>query len=346
MQADTPTTNDLPVPAAPRGSRRFSAPAVPIAQAPEVKKSRIPWWLVMLIGVVIGGAIGALVMKHRLQQSDVVMAVNGTRITKAAFYSQLENLYGQDVLTKMINDDLQMEFAKTKGVVVTDDDVNARYEVLKQAPNFNQVLKASGVPFTDYHQYLKMQMVEEGMLGQGVKLTKAQEDEYYRIESNPANPRSLFCLPGTLNLSAINGDTLRNAQAAMAQLEKGVPFAKVAAKYSVDASRQYGGRLIPVQRGTSPLAREPQVEAQVFQLEPGQTLGPIKFENMYWIFHCDTKLPVKVIPQFQVEDQVHDGALMIEGAGVNGAKLEKQFEQFRASAKIQSFWSRYQMNSK
>ncbi len=126
-----------------------------------------------------------LVLLGFSQQPDAepIAKVNGTVISKDAFYDALRDKSGPQVLQKMINDQLIKEEAQKQGVAVSDDEVNRELESLKKQAGsdekFNAYLKMNHLSMESLKQKVYMSMLVDKLLEKAFPITEDEMKAYY-----------------------------------------------------------------------------------------------------------------------------------------------------------------------
>lgn len=317
------------------------------APPPPLMALRAQWpsllpWAAAVFALLIGFAGGILIMRHRHESQKIVAAVNGTTISEGEVNARLQAAAGQPVVHKMVEEELQLQFAKKKGLYPTDAQVEARYETIRKDPRFMPALIASGMSLDDYKNSLRVKLAQAAVLTQGVTVSDAEVRDFYKAQSDPRNPQAQFYKPDTMTFRVIATPTQKAAQAAMAELNANTPFELVASELSVDPSKQAGGLITPLQRGRSPLSQNAALENALYNLKVGQLYGPVNFNKGWWIFRCEDKTLGQVIPFDSIKDEARLGAAIVKGTKENGPKVQAEFQDFMRSSNLQAFWPQYQ----
>ena len=310
--------------------------------APTKTRLKIPIWLLVSGVFLIGLILGVVVMRQRARSQTIIVSVNGSTITRDALFNQMQIAVGAQIMHKMIQNDLQLQFAQKKGLAPTDAQVDAEYAKISQRPNFAQTMAQSGVGEGDIKDNLRVQMAETAVISQGVTVTDADAQKYYQAESNPNNPKAQFYRPASISLRAIATENQAKAQQAVTELASQTPFELVATTYSRDTSKTNGGLLAPLAYGRSPLHSNPALEKNVFAMKIGDQIGPVFFAKQWWIFRCQDKAPAATIPYAQVQEQCMTGAKLLKGTAANSARILQEFADFQHSSNLQAFWPQYQ----
>lgn len=339
-QATPPMSGDVP----PRPSPDL--PIAPILAPPVAPRRAVTPASLLLVSVVLslvaGIALGALVMRHRMNSRKILIAVNGVTITDDQLFTRLRVAAGLATLHEMVQEELQVQFAQKKGLAPSDAQVEARYEKISRQPGFQEKLAASRMPLTTFKQRLRVQMVQEAVLSQGITVTPSEVLAFYRQQSDPRNPNARFYRPDAIGLDAIATPTRDQADRAFKELSSDTPFGVAASEYSVDPSKSNGGALAPLLRGRSPLSHTPALEAAVFGLKPGDRIGPVLYGKQWWIFQCVNRAPAVTIPFNQAQADCRDAALLLKGKRLNSKRVEAEFQSFERSANLQAFQQQYQ----
>ena len=334
---------DLTIP--PTAAPGQGRPMTPMLAPPRAER-RVPQLALLisavLLSLAIGTVLGALVMRHRIDSEKLLVAVNGVKITDDQLFTRLKIAGGLAAVHQMVQEELQIQFARKKGLAPTDAQVQARYDKISRQPGFMERLGASHMPLETFKQRLRLQMVQEAVLSQGVKVTPSEVSDFYRQQTDPHNPSALFYRPAAIELSAIATTSQDQAWRALKELSSDTPFGVVASEYSVDRSKSNGGRLAPLMRGRSLLSRTPALEASLFALNPGDRLGPILYGKQWWIFQCVEKAPQTTTPFAKVADDCREGALLIKGRQLNAKRVDAEFQAFEHSSTLQAFRKDYQ----
>jgi foldase protein PrsA len=300
-------------------------------------------WAAAVLALLIGFGAGILISRHRQEGRKVVAAVNGVQITQDQLFLRLQEAAGQPVVRRMVQEELQLQYAAKRGLAPTDAQVEARYETLRKDPGFLPALAASGISLADYKHSLRVKLALSNVLTDKVSVSDAEVQQFYNAQSDPHNPQAQFYKPATVTLRVIATPSQKAAQAAMREMNAAnTPFELVAAEFSVDSSKNAGGLLAPLQRGRSPLSRAPALEAALFNLKVGQMYGPVSFNRGWWIFRCEDKTLGQAVPFASVKEEARLGAAIVKGTKLNGRAVEKDFQNFWGHSNLQAFWPQYE----
>lgn len=296
------------------------------------------------IGLLLGGAVG-IIATHVGRGDERLFSVNGTEISRKAFEHRLEAASGNAVAQQMLNEQLQLDFARKQGVFPTDAQVQSRYETLSKQPNFAQQLAAGHQTPEDVRRTLQVELARINLLTQGVAVTDADAQAYYRSQVDPHNPAGRYHAPEAIQIAAILTDKEGDIDQARKELASGVSFADAAAKYSKDRSKANGGLLPAIQRGHLDNKKFPGLEDAIYRLQVGQQIDKIKVAGAWWLIRCMGKQPGKMIPYDMVKEECRNGALLSKAVATNGKKVDADFAAFRGAASIVSYSPQYQVKT-
>lgn len=139
--------------------------------------------------------------------------------------------------------------------------------------------------------------------------------------------RSQFQKPETFRASHLLVKEEVTAQQALERLNKGEPFAEVAAELSLDPSKDRGGDIGPFTAGQI----IPEFEAACRQLAPGQMSGVVKTPLGYHVILLTERHPQRQLALEEVEDQLRVQIL----AERRQRHVEEQVQALRQKAEIQ-----------
>jgi foldase protein PrsA len=296
----------------------------------------------VVVSLVIGFVAGGLVVRQRNRafERQVVVAVNGVPITKNEFYSRMEGGAGNPAISQLVKEELQYQYAKSKGLAATEREVEQRFERSRKSPDFSAKLAQLGQSPESFKQALKVSLSQLKTVSQGVQVTDAELRQYYAANIDKRNPNARFYKPEIIQIQVILTRTRPEAEAALSRLSS-ESFEVVAMDKSFDDSKYNGGKIPPFERGRTPLARIPGLEDEIFKMRIGSTVGPRFYGKAWWIIRCLNRTSAKW-PKFEdAKEECRDALLQQKGNAKNGEKIREEYAAFVKKARIQAFWPRY-----
>ena len=244
----------------------------------------------------------------------------------------------KDVLRDLIDQQLLLQKGKDLGITGDTELVKRLDEMRKEMKletmeELEKAAEAQGASYEDFKQNMRNQIITQRVIGQEVgshlALNKEDEKKFYEqhkaemeqpeqvrlseILIAPKPPAKPGAIPGAKPdppTDADNEAALAAAQAkaneVLAQIQKGVPFADLAKKYSDGPSAKDGGDLSYFKRGT--LAKE--LEDKVFALKPGGVTEVIRTKQGYVILEAAEHTQAGVPTLKEAEPRIQDALYM------------------------------------
>lgn len=187
------------------------------------------------------------------------------------------------IMTSLVQQKWYELEAEDRGIKITDADVKARFEPLKQQSfpkdaDYQKFLKETGQTQADILQLVRASMVQEKVQEQ---VNSAPTPSTGEVEEEYNKNKKKYATPASRDINLVFNSSKAKAEAAKAALDNGDSWKSVATKYSQDtASKQNGGAFPGVTKGQFP---EP-LDGEVFKAKKGELVGPIKTQYGYYVF--------------------------------------------------------------
>ena len=149
----------------------------------------------------------------------------------------------------------------------------------------------------------------EALLVREVAVPKSSDEEiqrYFdnnrnRFKSEPLLEASHILLSASAEDSEGRADTLKHAEILLEQLQKKpASFSKLALKYSACPSKETGGSLGQLSKGST----VPEFERQIFSLKAGLCQTPIESRYGFHLVRVDRKIEGRPLPLEMVKEQI------------------------------------------
>ena len=244
------------------------------------------------------------------QESPALAVVNGKSITQSEF----------DVRWAELPDARRAHYEREGSKRQFLDDLIVRELLLQEARR--RGLDRSRA-LRERLDRLREQMILDDLtqqaLGPGVEVSAAELAAYAA-----AHPEALP--PETESRTAhILVDTLAQAQEVKRRLDRGVDFAKLAARFSTDKeTRALGGDLGLYRPGSA----DPEVESAILNLKPGMISDPIKTDEGFHIF--------KLVSREGTDPEAMRAAREQLRRELSAEKRLQQYEEFLANLRAQA----------
>ncbi|WP_374339156.1 peptidylprolyl isomerase [Leeia sp.] len=231
-----------------------------------------------------------------------------------------EDVLRAQLLDRMINDEVQLQFANDNGIRVDDAQLDAALNRIAEQnqltlPQLKEALAKDGIPFDrfrdDIRREILMNRVKEREVEDRIFISDAEVDSFLKQQAAEQGHGSEFLLqnivvtvPEQASPEVVR-EREQRAQAALAELKAGKPFAEVAAAYSNAGNAMQGGQL-----GWRPGNRLPDIYVEVAsKLDKGQLSTLVKTANG---FHIIQLLDKRQSNDALVVEQVHARHILIK----------------------------------
>jgi len=140
---------------------------------------RILIWLGVFLVTLILVDYGVQYLNYKAS----VAIVNGERLYRKEFYSQLEETYGSTVVSSMIDEALIYQEAKKKDVEITEKDIDKELSSLEEQYGgkeaLQQILDERNIPMDRLRHQIETTLIVEKMLSKEIEITEDEMKAYY-----------------------------------------------------------------------------------------------------------------------------------------------------------------------
>ena len=306
-----------------------------------------------------GGVLAACGGSTKNVPQDAVAVVGSDTITKTQYNQLLDSAkstykarktafpkvgtqayksLSDQAVTYLVQESELEQKAKELGVTVTDKDVQARINQIKQQyfqndqKKYEAQLKAQGLTEDQLKQDLHAQILSEKIYDKvtaDVKVSDKEVTAYYNSH------KSTYTTPKTRQVAHILVYSKAKADQVESELKKGASFASLAKKYSKDTgSAKNGGQLCVAHSvATSDGSCQPTVapfDKAAFALATGQVSAPVHSQYGWHVIKAigDVK-PASTQPLSKVRSTIRTSLLSTKKQNVMNdwvAKLKKEFD--------------------
>lgn len=203
--------------------------------------------------------IVAVVNENVIMQSELETEAANLREMVAARGTPLppEDVFMQQVLERMINTELQLQFAQRAGISISDDRINQAMTEIARRNNVTlselpQVMASQGVNYADFREQVRKEMiaseVQRRIIGDRISVSPREVEEYVAREKKAGGSGEylvshiLLAVPGEAPPDAIEAARERAIEIREKVLG-GASFAEMAASYSQGQQALEGGSL-------------------------------------------------------------------------------------------------------
>jgi parvulin-like peptidyl-prolyl isomerase len=241
--------------------------------------------------IVLAAAALALLGAGAYAAEKDVAVVNGRKIAAEELTKKLWWQYGAQGLSELIDEKLLLEEADRLGVKADEKELDARLAALEAGytdkAQFEKNLKSVGWSRSELKDLLRRQLRIRGAIIKAKGLAFTDEDAKAFFDKN----KERLGAPESVKLSQIFVTSKAEADDAYDLLTTvGADFAKLSTLKSADANlKKNGGALGYISKGML----LPEIEKEVFALQPGQYTKPLATGNGFSIFKAEERRPGK-----------------------------------------------------
>jgi len=287
-----------------------------------------------------------------VQDSKIILRVNGVPITATEYYKRMELLPGVGVysngnfierppafitILQLVQDQLILQLAKEQGVAPTESEITQELNIRKaQDSEKYKAFAEFGIGDEELKRQIAIDIAQFKLLTKGVTVTDQQVTEHYN------NNKLYYTTPATVKLRVIVVKNAEDKQKVDNSL-KSKSFAEVAKELSTDITKYAGGDLPEVS-----VAQLPQnVLNEVTRTSPGKDTAWIESEGVFSKYRVEKKTDAKQLPLDNKLKERIRRMLMVE-IGKRRNNVRQMLDAMRLKAKIeiaspglQKLWEAY-----
>ncbi|RKD33897.1 peptidylprolyl isomerase [Thermohalobacter berrensis] len=297
----------------------------------------------LLLPVIVFALIILLVGCNKDVDENTIAIVNGEKILKEDFdkdflmykrtvesrmdteiWQQLEQEARDQILEKLIMEEIIVQKSKELGLQVTEDEVDKEVEnyikLFNGKENFKKFLEENNIDENYFRKRIKREMLVSKYRNQFVEslnITEEEAREYY--DNNTELYRDL-----RVRARHILVDTEDEAKEILNQLKNGADFAELAKEKSTGPSSVNGGDLGYFTKGQY----LPEFEKAAFALEPGEISDIVKTQYGYHIIKVEDKID-KTYSFDEVKESVIED--------IKEQKYQEKLNELRENAEVKVF---------
>ncbi len=212
---------------------------------------------------------------------------------------------------------------------------------MSRRPNFKEGLAQRGISEDVFKRGLLVTMAQANVLTKGISATEAEAKKFYEQNVSKTNPAARYYTPELVQVAVIVTRAQKDAEAALSDLNRGIPWQTVVQKYSVDDSKANSGILPPTLKGRTRASTIAGLESAIFAMKVGERIGPRNFAGAWWIIRCLDKKPEQTLKYEDVKSECMVGAKLVKAGPDAGKKVQAGFDEFQKDSKLKAFWPQY-----
>lgn len=230
--------------------------------------------------------------------SETVAKVNDEVITKDELYDSMVEQNGAQALDALILEKIIDSEVKKQDIKIPDKEVEKELDAMKDGfggeEGFKQAIAQSGITEETLKENIVMNLSINKLIDPYISISDDEIKTYF--EDNKAD----LGQKEEVKASHILVETEEEAKEVKEKLNAGGDFAKLAAEYSTDVTKDKGGDLGFFAKG----AMLPEFEKTAFSLEIGKISEPVKSQYGYHIIKVDDKKGAKEAKLEDVKDDI------------------------------------------
>ena len=230
-----------------------------------------------------------------------------------------ENVLSQQVLERLIIENIQLQIGDRSGIRITDEELNQAMSTIAQRngmslEQFREALARDGLSYADARDQVRREMiisrVRQRRVAERIQVTDQEVQNFLASDLGKMQLSEEFRLANILipvsegaSSSEIQAAE-RQAQEVYQQLQQGADFAQLAIARSASETALEGGEMGWRKAGQLP----PPFDSMISQLNPGEVTEPVRTPGGFIIL----KLIEKRGGDTQVRDEVHVRHILIK----------------------------------
>lgn len=202
---------------------------------------------------------------------DVVVETKAGDISKDAFYEELKDRYGEEVLNELVT----VKVLEDK-YDVKDEDVDKEVDKVKDqlGDQFEMALQQEGQDEESFRKLIRVSLLQEAALGEDIEIDEKELKEQFERMKTEIKAQHIL---------VEDEDTAKEVKK---KLDDGDDFDKLAEKYSTDeASKDDGGQLDYFSVGQM----DPAFEDAAYSLKKGEVSDPVQSQHGFHIIKVNDK---------------------------------------------------------
>ncbi len=236
--------------------------------------------LILLLSAVLAGcaktgeAVEAVELDEKIEQgSEVIITVGERKITHDKLYSRLYSLFGEEVLSQMIEELLVLEEADSRGLEIDESEVERELGFIKEdfadEENYSRFLIQEGLTEEELKRRIRVELMKNEMVKSDydIEVTENEIEDYF--EEN----KERLSAPRQVRLAHILLNNESEAELVYTSIKAGADFDKMAEAKSEDEETAGSGGDIGY---FSQEMLNEEISGVVFALNKGEVSRPVR----------------------------------------------------------------------
>lgn len=264
--------------------------------------------------------------------AGVIALVNGEQVSEKEWIDTLRRVYGQQVLSVMVNHVLVRQAAAKRGIKLTDAEAQAAFDKsVAQAGGMDgllQKLEEVGQTLQDYRELLRTEALLRKLVEGTVTVTDEDLQGAYQEQYGPR-----------ADVQVIVVKTRPEADQVVTQAKSGVDFGQLADRRSTDVYtlRNHSFLPTPLSKGFFPKPFGNVIVTQamadvIFSLKPGDIASPQQGPDAFYVFKLVELYPGKDVKFETVKDQIKADFTEVK----TGAQADQYMQKLAEGADVRT----------
>ncbi len=246
-----------------------SSNAVPLTQRRLKTKPALAVMGILLLGNLFWFILWAWPSDQEQGGEEAVASIDGDKITRQEWLSEMESRYGKETLQDLVNESVMEKAAKKYDIQVTDEEIDLEIALLRSAQD---VTDRANLTDAQLRQKVRAQLILEKVLAKDVLIEEEQTAAYYKEN------QSLYNIPTSYRTNMIVVSSKGEAESVEEELKNGSAFSVLARERSLDtASASLGGDIGYITEDQESV--DEAVLKAVSDLKPEEISGPVKLSD-------------------------------------------------------------------
>lgn len=263
------------------------------------------------------------VQENGKQQIETLAVVNGQAVTRQQVAKEAIRRFGEEVMESVINKQLVYAECKSRGIVITEKDIND--EIVRRASKFNMSAEHF-IKLITTRRKVPVNRFKNDIIWSELALRELASTEL-SVSQDDIQKRMDFEFGPKVQVREIVLTSMQDAQGVLQQAQASPDdFGRLAKQHSTNPNSASVSGLLPPIRRNSGL---PQFEQMAFSLQPGQISQILEIEDRFIILRCERIFPASELTPEQVaeaQERIND-QLRNDKLAESATELFKRLQQ-------------------
>ncbi|WP_332650611.1 peptidyl-prolyl cis-trans isomerase [Lysinibacillus sp. 54212] len=255
-----------------RGLTPQSTPTkIPLSQRRLKTKPALTLLGILLLGNIFWFVLWLLPSGEKDSSNEPVATIDGDKITRQQWLSEMESRYGKETLQDLVNEAVMEKASEKYDINVSKEEIELEIALMHSAQDTTDT-SMENLTKEQLHQKIRAQLILEKVLAKDIVIKDKQTAAYYKEN------KSLYNIPTSYRTSIIMLKSKNDAENVQKELKSGSEFSVLAREHSLDtASASLGGDIGYVTADQDGVDRS--ISSAVQKLKKGEVSGPVSLSD-------------------------------------------------------------------